>query len=302
METLKKLYINFLCVAIRKLKGIDLEPSIENILNNLDAFVIGNTDDANALTDPKSWLPVQYKRMLLFILYGNTVYVDTSYHWEENTCYAECCIRQVDDNKIICKATASALLEDTEPIADISSDKRRCMTENLASGSAETRALYRLGIGMQFVSDIYSDMAKYTPPGENQTLNPEIPENKEAMQQIGAKMDSLEDATAASSVPVEAESGKKNTAKPSSGKTTKNASTQAVANFDQVCEFGPRMGEKFSEVPDKFLGWMLASIDTKQNLGEYKPTKEYTENLRLIVFGDEKIRKIYDSYIKKKAS
>lgn len=279
MEFLKKFYIDFLCSAIEHKEGITFEHTLENLFAHMNVLVIGNTSEEAAITEPKSWLPANYKRMLLFILYGNTVYIENTYNWndEATVCYGKSVIRSTENGNIIATATATSLLEDVQPIANMTPTKRRTLVEGYACGSAETRALYRIGIGMQFANDVYGEFAKYAPPGaneENQTLSADSPTAKEAIKQMEALMNE------------EAES---------------SSPTPAADPEEQdlsICHFGPHKGKALQELPIKVIAWMLASMETGQNLDGFIPSSAYIAKVKEMVETNETATKLYQSFMK----
>ncbi len=283
MDVLKNLYIAEMMNIVNARSGQKHEATLDNLLSNLKYLVTGNFDETTAMTEPKSWLPVGYKRMLLYILFGNEVYIDTSYSWEEDRCIGTCFIRETKTGGILAKASASSALEEIEPFnSAISNTKRKAICEGYACGSAETRALYRMGIGMQFVADIDNDMAKYTPGGNtNEKLEPEVPTNQQAMNALNEKFDKISGSSA----------------------SDKPANRETVPDYEQVCIFGPKKGEPLKDVPAKFIAWMLASIDAEKNINDADKallTDDYISNLRSIVNADERIKKVYDAYMKMK--
>lgn len=265
MEILTKNYINFLIHEINIRSEQSLEPTVENIVENL--FILtkkGNTEDS------KLWLPIEIKRVLLYILYDGEALIDTAIteFVPQKYCIATTTITVKDTT--ISKATRRIAFDDVEPFAGLTDSKRNVIMQDLACGSSETYALTKAGIGMEFTGDLRDYSCKELSAGNDQQQNNSP---VEFHPELADKMNQILDET------------------PKSSGDNNNSSE------NMIIPFGPQKGKTLKELPPetstKYIGWMLACIDTKKQT----VNPEFRNMLVNIVESDPACKKIYNLYM-----
>lgn len=67
-----------------------------------------------------------------------------------------------------------------------------------------------------------------------------------------------------------------------------------------VCMFGPEKGKTLEELSDKMLAWMLASMETGQNLEDFIPDPEYITSVKELVEKSSNSCAIYKTFMQKR--
>ena len=273
MNSLINHYIKVLADKITKEKGENIESTIEAILDNLKYLAHQST----STPEPTYWIPLEIKRILLFILYEGKAVIETTISEMKNNQYAEAISRIIVNDMVIASCDYRVIYESIAPFAGYSPDRRNALMREQVKGSAETRALYRAGIAMEFTGDIVemsTDDKNQSIPEE--TKNSEGGFNEEVANNL---MNVRSESSTLPSFPYSLDEEK-------------------ITQEDDVVLFGKSSGKKLSEVSLDYKAYMLAYIEAGLEI----VPKEYEEKLREEVLADEKVQDKYKYYQKLAAS
>lgn len=266
MNILKEHYVKILANIINSIGNVKIENKVEDILENL-TYLTKKSDFSSDDSMQQSWLPVEYKRMLLFILFDGEALLHSSIKEFIPGSFVVASATITDRTGTITYAACEKRIafEDVEPLMGYTNNKRNMLMQCYALGGAESKVLTYAGIGMEFCGDIKEFATMTTTPNaasqEPVKFEPEIAE----------KMNAIMDNTANPvSVPVDVPED--------------NFYNEAALEESIEIPFGTFAGKKLSEIdkPHKIAGWLLANIDggnyTTCTDTLYQNLKKYVEN------------------------
>lgn len=268
METLTNYYKTqlaaFINAEIKKdqTEGCNTSPikaETEQILSNLYRLTECNDTDIK-----KRWLPIHLKRMVLYILFDGNAIINTELSQFEPGQFATGTSTITVGEQLIAKASKTISFADVEPFSGYADAKRNVSMIEIAKGSAETNALTKAGIGMDFIGDMrercYIEESD-SENSENNNFNPDI-------------------MTKASDLLNEHQ------------KEATSNSAEATKEPDILKAIdGPQKGVPLSELKPKYLAWLLAKID----LNLLDADEAYRETLTNMVL--PKYKACYDANV-----
>lgn len=271
MNLLIKHYIHCIVEKISEVKGEKIDESLESILQNLKYLAQRST----STPEPYYWIPIEIKRMLLFIIYEGKAVIETTITDIREGKYAEAVSRIIVDDIVISSCEKRISYEDIDPFAGHSPDKRNILMREQAKGSAETRALYRAGIAMEFTGDIIEKLPETTnqkiPEGvsDENTQNPPIEQPYD--ETVAERLKDILQETFSSPV-----------------------SQENIPIEEQEVLFGNSKGQKLSDMSLDYLSYMLAFIEA----GLETVPKEYQSYLQEKIWTNEEIAPRYNYWKK----
>ena len=264
MNILKEHYVKILANIINSVGNVKIDNKVEDILENL-TYLTKKSDFSSEDSMQQSWLPVEYKRMLLFILFDGEALLHSSIKEFVPGSYVVASATIADrtgTTYAICEKRIA--FEDVEPLMGYTDNKRNMLMQCYALGGAESKALTYAGIGMEFCGDIkeFATMTTTTNTASQEVkFEPDIAE----------KMNAIMDNTA-------------NTVSVPEDVSEDNFYNEIALEESIEIPFGTFAGKKLSEIdkPHKIAGWLLANIDggnyTTYPDTLYQNLKKYVEN------------------------
>lgn len=291
MNTLQQYYAGVLAELINA-KNDKAKAKADDIASIMKGMaVLAETSDevdGTGVVTTTAWIPLKYKRMLFYALYGSAKIKKTVIEMQKNEwAKAVCTISgTLDGVEYEYSVEATQPYSITEAFAGLSEDGRNARMVGYALAKAEKIALYNAGICMDFTGDVDEP----TIPAGNDQL-PEEPVSEDivkAMQEALAVEKKDAEPTDTSDVPKEV----KTPATESNKKTKKKADDKAKSlSEDLIIPIGPKKGDKLSNADSKYLAWILNQIDCEN----IKVSDDYYEIVKDLVMSDEKATRIYES-------
>lgn len=269
MNILKEHYVKILANIINSVGKLNISNTVEDILENLK-YLTKKSDFSSDDTMQQSWLPVEYKRMLLFILFDGEALLHSTIkeYVPGKFVVASATITDKAGTLTYAYCEKRMAFEDIEPLMGYSDNKRNMLMQCYALGGAESKALTYAGIGLEFCGDIkeFAVMPSSTdnPTNEEVKFEPEIAEKMNAIME--------------SNVPATEPTNK------STQDSDMNFYDETALEESIVVPAGTFAGKKLSELekPHKIAGWLLANIDggfyTNFDDALYQNLKKYVEN------------------------
>lgn len=298
MNVLQSYYAGVLAGLINGKKvGTAKADDIATVLKGM-SFLAESSEivDGSGAVETIAWIPLKYKRMLFYALYGSarntrTVVEFRKGEWAKAVCTLS---GTLDGVNYEYKAEATQAFTSTEPFGGLSDDVRNSRMIDYALAKAEKIALYNAGICMDFTGDIEEPSPT---PG-----NDKLPEETVS-----------EDVAKALNAALEAEKAGKTNLKDDGGVTDlsdvptelKNAilenDRKLNENVDEdeedltIVNFGPQKEKPLAKMTPKYLAWMLNQLDC----GKQSASEAYYETVKQLVMANELARTIYEKNSKK---
>lgn len=282
METgtlLKDHYIRVLTDIITA-KNPELKiSSIDGILDNLH-LLTKKSDFADPNNVTQNWLPVEYKRMLMYILFEGKALLRSSITQFEPGKYAvaSASLTSLDGSIIYASCEKRISFEDVCPFAGYTDCKRNTIMQCYALGGAESKALTYAGIGMEFCGDIKEDIYLSGTEGSGATTS-----EAAFAPEIAQEMNRVMDESASTSCESHDAAPAENPA-PAPDDDADFKDQEAYLTEHITVSIGKFAGKKLSEIdhPGKIGGWLLANfdyclLDPNSDQETYKNLKAYVE-------------------------
>lgn len=265
-KIMKDHYVNVLAeiVSAKTKKEVT---TLEGILENLHCLTKhADFESFESGSLQQSWLPVEYKRMLLLLLFDGTAALKSEI------------VEYVANQYVVARATVSKIgnadmvysscekriaFDDVEPFAGYTDAKRNILMQCYALGGAESKALTYAGIGMEFCGDL-REFSMFTDGNENgnETVKNEqfVADNPDVIKNMEEIMDKEHTSPSPVSDPSPA---------PAALDPEEKRKKLAEKIIIPIGEFA---GKKLSEIdkPTKIAGWLLANYDG----GRIDPNKD----------------------------
>lgn len=267
MKELKERYLNYLASKINvngKSDNIKCEEKLESIIEHLEYLAERMSNE-----ERKLYIPLQFKRILLWLLTEGNYSLDVSVkEYKPNEYVIATAVITVNGNKT---SVDYMSIPDTVAAFGISDAERNKQMVNSAMGSAVTRAITQSGIGLDIIGDIEDDIQ--TSSGENQTM-----EAIDETVKLDAESEKLEEILSDSS----------------DTKTSDSYDPEAYKTI--VIPFSSYKDKLLGDCPPKIVGYIKALVDTNQFT---VPTEQY-KGLANFVDSNEAAKKQYNACMAKR--
>lgn len=264
-------YIKVLSDIINQKLGLPDEKidSLEGVLDNIHclAKIVDFTDDSNN-TIRQKWLPAEYKRMLLYIIFDGKAFIKSAITEYVPGQYAIASATITDGSSVFSTCEKRVVFDDVLPFVGYSDTKRNMLMQSYALGGAESKALTYAGIGMEFCGDIkeYSfipDAATEAAPSGEGNFDPEIAQKmNEVLEE--KKAGSSEPATT-DKTPVENTGTPGKSSEPASDDPVPDDNEKTLRDLEEIIRvpFGAMVGKLLCEIPKpaKIAGWLYAHYE-----------------------------------------
>ena len=260
MNKMKERYLNYLATKINANGGsnVKCEETIDSIIENLVYLA-----ERMSTEEKKLYIPLQFKRILLWLLTDGNYSLDVSVKEYKPTEYViVTAIITVNGNKT---SVDYMSIPDAVAAFGISDADRNKQMVNSAMVSAVTRAVTQCGIGLDIIGDIEDDIQ--TPSGENQTM-----EATDETVKLDAESEKIKEILSDST-------------------ETKSDSYDSDAYKTIVVPYGSYKDKLLGDCPPKIVGYIKALVDTNQ----FTVPNEQYESLVDFVASNEPAKKQYDA-------
>lgn len=300
MNMLQRYYAGVLADLINaKKEGAAKADDVITILKGMS--VLAETSeriDGSGATEIIAWIPLKFKRMLFYALYGaakNTKAVVElrKGEWAKAVCTLS---GTLDGETYEYTAEATQAFSSTEPFGGLSDDVRNSRMIDYALAKAEKIALYNAGICMDFTGDIEEP----SPTPGNDKL-PEETVSEDVAKALTAALEaekagstnSKDDGTVTdlSDAPNEIKDAILENDKKLKEKEEADAPTEDLTTV----HFGPKTGSDLAGMTPKYIAWMLNQLDC----GKQSDSEAYYETVKQLVMANEQAKKIYDMQSKR---